>query len=190
MSNSGPLTLALRALADGDAESAGRFMPLLYAELRRIAAGRAARRGGTPTLDTTALVHEAWIRLERDGARFEDRGHFFHGAARAMRDLVVEAARRKGARKRDARRTAGGAEELAITLPEAADLEEDVLRLDGALEELERLQPRPARVVSLRFFAGLPMAEIAALLELSLTTVESDWRYARAWLRRRLGAAG
>lgn len=151
-----------------------------YEELRRLAS--AVRRGdGSRTITPTVLVHEAWLRLARDTAiPATDELHFKRIAARAMRRVLIEAARARKAEKR------GGGSPL-VTFDEAlagggAAAPDDVLALDAALDELARLNPRQAQVVEHRFFGGLEMAEIARALEVSETTVERDWRAARAWL--------
>jgi RNA polymerase sigma factor (TIGR02999 family) len=139
------------------------------------------------TLQPTALVHEAYLRLiGKDGAEWEGRAHFFGAAARAMRDILVESARRKAALKR------GGARKRVDVEPEALAVEgpraDDLLALDEALRKLEDEDPRKGRIVDLRFFAGLEMAEIAELLGVSEATVKRDWRYIRARLHKELSS--
>jgi RNA polymerase sigma factor (TIGR02999 family) len=169
----------LRA-ARGDGAMLDALFPLVYAELRRLA--RAARaRGAGETLCTTALVHEAYLKLAPSaGAGWEGRAHFFGAAARAMRQLLVDAARRHGRAKRG-----GGVREVtlgddAAAAPARGD---ELLALDEALDRLAALDARQARVVELRFFAGLTSQEAAEVLGVSVPTVERDWRAARAWLR-------
>ncbi len=179
------VTRILRQLADGDASASDRLLPLVYEELRR----RAEIAMGSPvgqTLQPTALVHEAWMRMApEDGPSYESRGHFVSVAAKAMRQILIDRARRRGARKR------GGDGEHAerVTIRGVEDEtgpEHDVLDLSDALSGLEEAHPRPARIAELRFFGGLEMAEIAAVLGASERTVYNDWRLAKAWLRRAL----
>jgi len=180
------LTLFLRnphATGEGLAAAA---MPVVYRELRQIAAAHLRRAKGPRDLQTTTLVHEVYVKLlGKHGAAVNDREHFFALAARAMRQVCVDHARARRAGKR-------GGDQTAVTLDEAvahaANLNVDLLDLDAALSELAELDPREARVVELRFFGGMEMAEIAIALDVSLATVEREWRSARAWLGRRLGA--
>lgn len=163
-------------------------MPVVYRELRAIADAHLRRARRPDDLQPTTLVHEVYAKLLGEhGAAVNDREHFFALAARAMRQLCVDHARARRASKR-------GGDRVAVTLDEAvaqaASLDVDVLDLDAALSELATLDPREARIVELRFFGGLSMAEIAATLEVSIATVEREWRAARAWLGRRLGAGG
>jgi RNA polymerase sigma factor (TIGR02999 family) len=157
---------------------------LVYAELRRIAAREMRRERPGRTLQTTALVHEAYLRLLKDASlSFESRAHFLGIAARAMREILIEHARGRGARKRG-----GGAVRLTlddVTAPVAAP-SIDVLALDEALQRLARLDERHARVVELRYFGGLSVEETAAALDLSPATVKRAWTLARAWLYREL----
>jgi RNA polymerase sigma-70 factor, ECF subfamily len=157
-----------------------------YGELRRLAVRRIRPGDGCVTLSPTALVNEAWIRLEASphlGATSS--AHFKWIAARAMRQVLIEAARRRHAQKR-----AGGAAMLAVTLETAAEERPargaDVLALDAALQDLARIAPRQALLVEYRYFGGLTVAELAELLDVSPTTVERDWRVAKAWLRAQL----
>ena len=164
------------------------LLPEVYAELRRLAAALTA--GGRPgqTLQPTALVHEAFLRLmgDRDPG-WEGRRHFFGAAAQAMRQILVEQARSRGARKRggDSRRVEL-AEGLAFIEPPA----DDVLALDEAVQALQADEPELAEVVLLRYFSGLSVEETAAVVGTSPSTVKRDWRRARAWLSRRLGGRG
>lgn len=167
----------------GDEAAAAELIPLIYEELRRIAAGY-LRRGAEvgPTLQPTLLVNEAWLRLmggER-APEIRDRGHFCAIAARAMRNVLVDHRRARGAAKRDL-----GARE---TLAEIGDSIEEqgasLLDLDQALESLEAMDSELGRIVELRFFGGLSIAETAEALDISTATVERRWRVARAWLRK------
>jgi len=178
------LTRYLNELGRGNDDGSAALMPFVYEELRAIAA--AHLRGADPqrTLQPTMLVHSAFIKLFR-GAPIEwnDRRHFFVVAAKAMRQLVIDDARRRKRLKR-------GEGREGLTLDEcfaqAAGIDFDLLDLDRALGELAELEQRQCRVVELRFFAGLDVAETARVLGVSPTTVERDWRFARAWLGRRL----
>jgi RNA polymerase sigma factor (TIGR02999 family) len=183
-SKSAEVFSALEAAACGECDSAARLLPLVYDELRRLAKARMARLGPGQTLTPTELVHEAYLRVaggKRDS--FEGRRHFFFAISRAMHDLLVEAARRRGSQKR------GG---NFLLLPfEAAELApadplENLLDLELALGKLERESPDRAQVVLLSYFGGLTHPEIAEVMGLSRATVERRWSYARVWLRREL----
>ncbi len=176
-------TRLIERIEGGDPAASAEFLPLIYDELRRIAGGY-LRRGGEvgPTLQPTVLVNEAWLRLvggDRPAAA-RDRGHFCALAARAMRNVLVDHRRARGAQKRDA---GGERETLAGVAASVRERGADVLELHDALERLEALDPELGRLVELRHFAGLSIAETAAALELSSATVERRWRVARAWLR-------
>jgi RNA polymerase sigma factor (TIGR02999 family) len=191
----GDLTKLLAAASAGDAPAAERLFAAVYADLRRIARRQRAGQPAGATLSTTALVHEAYLRLARPGnLSLNDRTHFFAVAARAMRQIVVDHARRSNAEKR-------GGGELAVELDEgriaSADgfaslpgREEELLALDAALEKLGEVDGRLARLVELRYFAGLTFEEIAAGMELSDRTLKRDWRRARAFLFRELSGEG
>ena len=166
------------------ADVAKRLMPLVYDELRHLAERylRSERRGHT--LQPTALVHEAFMRLvDQDNPAYKDRGHFFAVAAKAMRQILTDHARRNKAAKR-------GGDWQRVTLDAAVSpmdaLEIDVLALDEALTKLGELDQRQSKIVELRFFAGLTVDETAQIIEVSPRTVELDWRLARAWLKREL----
>lgn len=181
-----PVTQLLQAAADGDSQAAAELLPLLYAELRRLAAAWMEKTPPGQTLQPTALVHEAYLRLVgKDALRFENRRHFFFVAARAMRDILIEQARRKASRKHggDLRRIDAANLVLAIEAPA-----EDMLALDEALEELRRADEKKHGLVMLRFFAGLTAPEAAEVMGVSLSTVEREWRYIRARLHRALSA--
>lgn len=182
----GELTRLLRQAADGDPEAFDVAFSRVYAELLRLAhrvrAGRA-----TETLDAPALVHEAYLKLAASagGMRWGGRSHFFAVAARAMRQVLVGAARERLARKRGGGQTASVTlDERAFAAPERAS---EMLALDEALERLVRYDERQARVVELRFFAGLKAEEVAEVLAISVPTVQRDWKKARAWLLSELG---
>jgi RNA polymerase sigma factor (TIGR02999 family) len=175
------VTRILTDIAHGDAHAAAELLPLVYDELRRLAAARLAAEPSGNTLQPTALVHEAYLRLvgTADAARWDNRGHFFAAAAEAMRRLLVENARRKKRHKHggDRRRVSLAAAESMGQAPA-----EDILALDEALTRLTAHDPVKAEVVKLRFFVGLTMPEVAQSLGLSLTTAERYWTYARTWL--------
>jgi RNA polymerase sigma factor (TIGR02999 family) len=175
-----PTTVLLRAAAGGNRQAADDLLPVLYAELRRLAGSWMADQPKNHTLQPTALVHEAYARLVGSGdPGWDGRRHFFYAAARAMRDILVEHARQKGALKRggDRRRIDLSGLEFAIEAPA-----EDMLALDRALERLQATNDRMHTVVMLRYFAGLTIQEAALALEVDASTVARDWRVARAWL--------
>jgi len=181
------ITALLRAAGSGDHHAASVLLPRIYEELRQLARASLKHLPRGQTIQATELVHDAWIRLAAEGdPGWQSRAHFFGAAANAMRHILVEAARRKATLKRGAKRTELPDEDLPEIEP-ALPIE-DVLGLDDALQRFERTHERPARVVSLRFFTGLSMEEVAELLGLSLATAERDWRFARAWLQREIGA--
>jgi RNA polymerase sigma factor (TIGR02999 family) len=174
------VTHLLGAIEQGDPHAAGQLWPLVYAELRRLAGAQLAREKAGHTLNPTALVHEAFLRLAPDAAAgFANRRHFFAAAAQAMRRILVESARAKGRLKR------GGGRH-----PEHPDLDtlaaggpaEDLLALHDALERFAEHDPVKARLVELRFFGGLTLQEAADCLDISPSTADRAWRYARAWL--------
>jgi RNA polymerase sigma factor (TIGR02999 family) len=177
------VTRLLDAAAAGDRHAAAEVLPLVYDELRKLAAARMAAEAPGHSLDATALVHEAYLRLvgPADVSRWENRGHFFAAAAEAMRRILVDAARRRAAAKH------GGAMHRQPLDPDAAatpEPREDLLALDEALDRLAAEDPLKADLVKLRYFAGLSPAEAAAALGLSERTAGRHWAYARAWLRR------
>jgi RNA polymerase sigma factor (TIGR02999 family) len=175
----------LAAAGAGDRTARESLFALVYDELVELARGRRAAMGRHETLRTTDLVHESWLRLQgNDALSFESRRHFFGAAANAMRNILVDRARRRGAQKRDQRRE----QDLAEDLPELAIDEPvtDVLSLHLALEELERDHERAARVVAMRLFGGLEMQEIADVLGISLASIERSWRFGRAWLQNKM----
>jgi RNA polymerase sigma factor (TIGR02999 family) len=180
------VTHVLSAIEQGDPHAAGQLLPLVYDELRRLAAQKLAQERPGQTLQATALVHEAYLRLvDADQARhWNSRGHFFAAAAEAMRRLLVEQARRKGRRKRggDRQRCDIQGNEPAVVGPDT-----DVLAVDEALAGLAAGHPEKAELVKLRYFAGLTLAEAASALGISTATAGRHWRYARAWLARALG---
>jgi RNA polymerase sigma factor (TIGR02999 family) len=173
--------------AELEMQPAAELLPVVYAELRRLAAALAGRLPPGQTLQPTALVHEAYLRLvgDRDPG-WSGRRHFFGAAARAMRNILVEQARRKGAQKHGgASRRVELTEGLAIIEPPVDDL----LAVDEAIQELQSEKPHLAEIAMLRYFAGLSTDETAAVLGISASTLAREWRFARAWLARRLGDA-
>jgi len=180
----GEVTGLLRAWSKGDAEAPERLLPLVYAELRRLAAAQMRRERSDHTLQPTALVHEAYVRLVDQHLAWKDRGHFFGIAARAMRQVLVDHARKKHAQKRS-----GGLEiPIESAEPAVAPRTLDLLALDQALHRLSELDERQARLVELRVFAGLTVEEAAGVMECSPATASRDYRHAEAWLRRQMRA--
>jgi RNA polymerase sigma factor (TIGR02999 family) len=182
------VTGILSAIEQGDPNAAAQLLPLVYDELRKLAAQRLAQEKAGQTLQATALVHEAYLRLVQgtqgeQGGSWDSRRHFFAAAAEAMRRILVERARRRHSLK------AGGGRQR-IDLADAEPLieapDDEVLALHEALEDLERIDRRKAEVVKLRFFAGLTNEDAARALGISPSTADNDWAYARAWLRLRI----
>ena len=182
------VTGLLIAWSEGDAAALDALLPIVYAELRRQARRALRREGAGNTLQPTALVHEAYLRLVgQRPSRWEGRAHFYGVASRCMRQVLVDAARTRRAAKRGGGAqpiTLGGAEQLVVAPAEAAG--DDVLALDEALTRLAALDPEQARLVELRYFAGLTIDDTAATLGVSPATVSREWTVARRWLRREL----
>jgi RNA polymerase sigma factor (TIGR02999 family) len=178
------VTHILSALEQGDPRAAEQLLPLVYDELRKLAAARMAAEPAGQTLQPTALVHEAYLRLVGGQERaWDSRGHFFAAAAEAMRRIVVETARRKKRAKHG-----GGRQRVEVEL---ADLPtrlppDDLLALDEALGRLEQLDPVKARLVTLRYFAGMTSEQAAAALNISRVTAHRYWTFARAWLHQQM----
>lgn len=178
------ITGLLRRLGEGDEGASDALFPLIYDELRGVARRQFARERANHTLQPTALVHEAYVRLiDQEGSSFQDRSHFLAIAARVMRQVLVDHARRKNAKKRSG-------EHEVVTIERVPDLSGadpiDVIALGDALDRLAALDDRKARVVELRLFAEMTMEEIAEALGVSKRTVEGDWHFARAWLQGEL----
>jgi RNA polymerase sigma factor (TIGR02999 family) len=180
------VTRILSQINDGDPKAAEQLLPLVYDELRKLAAVKMAREKPGQTLQATALVHEAYVRLVGEGEHqpsWDSRGHFFAAAAEAMRRILVDRARKKQALRR------GGGSQRE-TLEKVADLStadaDELLDLDEALQRLEQLHPTKAKLVKLRYFAGLTIPEAAEAMQLSITTANRYWSYARAWLHEEL----
>ncbi len=179
------VTRILSAIEQGDPHAAGQLLPLIYDELRRLAAQKMAQESPGQTLQATALVHDAYIRLvDSDKAQhWHNRGHFFAAAAEAMRRILVERARRKKNLKAGGDRQRVELADLELTVEDPCD---DVLALHEALERLEQKDKRKADLVKLRFFAGLTNEQAAQALGISISTADNDWAYARSWLRLEL----
>ena len=178
----GDVTQILSAIEDGDAQAAEQLLPLVYEELRKLAAQKMAQENPGQTLQATALVHEAYIRLVdvEKVQRWDSRGHFFAAAAEAMRRILVEQARRKSGPE------AGGRHqrvELSHVDPVIPGPELDLLALSEALDRLETRDRRSAELVKLRFFVGLTNEQAAKMLGISVSTAKLDWAYAKSWLR-------
>ncbi|MHA3774719.1 ECF-type sigma factor [Verrucomicrobiota bacterium sgz303538] len=193
------LTLLLNAVGRGETERASDLLPAVYAELRRLAAAKMAREAPGNTLQATALVHEAWLRLQKESGeppsdrmseagqppdheqRWRSRAHFFSAAAEAMRRILIESARKK-----KALRHGGGQERVDITEVEIALLrntnEDDLLAVHEALDKLAAQDPQKAELVKLRYFVGLTVEEAANILDISTPTAKRYWAFARAWL--------
>jgi RNA polymerase sigma factor (TIGR02999 family) len=171
-----------------EAQAAADLLPALYAELRRLAGALTAQRGPGQTLTPTALVHEAYLRLVRDqDPGWQGRRHFFGAAARAMREILIEQARRKGRLKRGG---GGRRVELAEGMAWIEPPADDVLALDEAIGRLQAEDARLAEIVMLRYYSGLSVEETARVVGVSVSTLTRDWRFARAWLAGVLGEAG
>jgi RNA polymerase sigma factor (TIGR02999 family) len=183
------VTRILSAIERGDPRAGGELLPLVYGELRRLAKQRLAREKPGQTLQATALVHEAYLRLVGDDASggWNSRGHFFAAAAEAMRRILVDNARRKRAAKRGGRLGRQALDDIDIAAPAPS---EDLLALDEALAKLEANDPVKAQLVKLRYFAGLSEEDAARALGVSRATVQRHWRYAKAWLLDELRGAG
>jgi RNA polymerase sigma factor (TIGR02999 family) len=185
------VTRILSAIEQGDPKAAEQLLPLVYEELRQLAARKLARESPGQTLQATALVHEAYLRLvgspsDSSAPSWNSRGHFFGAAAEAMRRILVERARHKHAKK------TGGEwhrRELAEIEPAIAESGVDVLALHEALDKLEAVDKRKAELVKLRFFVGLTIEEAAQAMGISTSTADNDWVYARCWLRLEMGGS-
>ena len=181
------VTHILQRAESGDQAASEELLPLVYGELRRLANDLIAREKPGQTLQATALVHEAYVRLlgpiDSEGSRWDNRGHFFVAAAQAMRRILVDRARARGAMKRG-----GGAPQLRLD-PESLTLNEvpgEIIDLDDALRRLAEAHPDKANLVSLRFFGGLTMKQAAAALDIAPATADRHWAFARAWLYHEL----
>jgi RNA polymerase sigma factor (TIGR02999 family) len=178
------VTLIMDKVSRGDRTAAEELLPLVYDELRRIAAGRMSHEAAGQTLQATALVHEAWLRMVGDGARtWENRAHFFGAASEAMRRILIENARRKSRLKR-------GGDQQRIELDEvnlaAVTPDDKLLLIDEALEQLKATDKEKSRIVVMKFFGGLTNQEVAQTLGVTERTVERQWAYAKAWMFRQI----
>jgi RNA polymerase sigma factor (TIGR02999 family) len=185
------VTHVLQAMSHGDARAAEELLPLVYDELRKLASCRMAREPPGQTLQPTALVHEAWLRLAGKGHQeWDNRAHFFGAAAEAMRRILIDNARRKQAQRHGGGQPRLDIQEIELAAPATDD---QLLAIDEALDKLAAAQPEKAELVKLRYFAGLSIEEAAEVLKISAATAKRWWAYARAWLFseiQRGGAAG
>lgn len=185
MSAEPEITQLLHAASEGDSQAAREVLPLVYEELRKLAASRMRALAPGQTLQATALVHEAYLRVVGDeDSKFATRDQFFFVAARAMRDILVEQARRKSRIKHGGAMNRVDAEHLSIAIDAPAA---DMLALNEALEVLETQHPRMHELVMLRFFAGLTEKEAASVLGVDPSTAQRDWRFVRGWIHEKLG---
>jgi RNA polymerase sigma factor (TIGR02999 family) len=180
----GEVTRILHAIRGGEARASEELMRMVYAELRRIAAAKLAREPQGQTLQATALVHEAWLRMGEQS--FENRAHFFAAAAEAMRRILVERVRWKMRSKHGAGAEHCELEAIEVPAPSADD--DELLAVHDALDQLTAYDPRKAELVKLRYFVGLSFEEAAEVLGVSARTAARDWAFARAWLHREIGA--
>jgi RNA polymerase sigma factor (TIGR02999 family) len=185
----GEITVLLQKMEAGDASAAERILPLVYQELRQLAAAKMAREPAGLTLQATALVHEAWLRLGADQQpSWHNRAQFFAAAAEAMRRILIESARRRQRLRHGGQFEKVSADETPLEI--AAPVEDDeLLAVHDAIEALLRHDPRKAQLVKYRYFAGLEFAEIAEIMQVSERTAKRDWEYARAWLFKEIRAA-
>jgi RNA polymerase sigma factor (TIGR02999 family) len=179
------VTQILHAIAEGDPDAASQLLPLVYDELRKLAAHKLARETPGQTLQPTALVHEAYLRLvaEDEEHHWDSRGHFFAAAAEAMRRILVEMARQKASLKRGGDRDRVDVVDGLLAAPEPR---EDLVALDAALTKLAETDKQAAELVQLRYFAGLPIREVAEILGISPRTADRLWAFARAWLHEEI----
>ncbi len=179
-------TLLLQQLVDGHASAAERLMPLVYEDLRSLAASYFQMQKPDHTLQPTALVHEAYVKLIQSPSGWKSRAHFCAVAATAMRQILIDHARMKRSQKRG-----GGSDRVTLSnlMTPSEDREVDILALDELLTELSKLDARQYRIVELRFFGGLSEEEVAEAIGVSRTTVQTEWRIAKAWLGKELKKA-
>lgn len=189
-SRAGEVTILLDAIRSGDRRAAADLLPLVYEELRILARSRLARLAPGQTLQPTALVHEAFLKLVGSGdPGWDSTGHFFGAAARAMRDILVDVARRHSRRKHGGDRDRVELDDELLIESSSQLSSDDILQLDDALHKLEAKHPERAEIVMLRYFAGLTNDQVAQALNVSTRTVERGWRFSRAWLHDQLGRA-
>lgn len=183
------ITQILQRIDSGDPAAAHELLPLVYDELRRLATDRLRRENPGQTLQATALVHEAYLRLVNvpQEQEWDGRGHFFAAAAEAMRRILVETARRKQRLKHGGDRRRQELDEIAVAAP---PLHEDLLALDAALDRLKAEDPQAVELVQLRYFVGLSIPEVAEMMGIAPRTADRLWAYARSWLHREIGGSG
>ena len=184
------VTLLLEAIDSGDRQAASQLLPVVYTELRRLAATKIAREAPGQTLQATALVHEAWLRLAgvgTDKPQWAGRAHFFGAAAEAMRRILIDNARRKKAVRHGGGLQREDVDNPLLQIAATCDNDDELLAVHEALDELARHDARKAQVVKLRYFVGFSVEETAEALGISIPTVNRDWAYARAWLYREIG---
>jgi RNA polymerase sigma factor (TIGR02999 family) len=181
------VTQLLAAAAHGDRQAAADLLPLVYDELRELAAARMAQERPGQTLQATALVHEVYVKLvgTEDAKQWQGRGHFFAAAAESMRRILVDQARRKKRLKHGGDRRRLELDDELIATPQRRD---DLLALDAALDKLKQVDGSAAELVQLRYFAGLTVASAAEVMDISISSAERLWRYARAWLHQEIEA--
>jgi RNA polymerase sigma factor (TIGR02999 family) len=179
------VTQILSRIHGGDSAAAGRLLPLIYDELRSLASQRMAQENPGQTLQATALVHEAYLRLVdvEQAQQWDSRGHFFAAAAEAMRRILVERARRKNRQKHGGELQRQELDDVPVAAPE---IHEDLVALDTALERLQAVDRQAVQLVHLRYFAGLSLAEAAEMLKISPRTADRVWAFARAWLHQEI----
>src|SRR5665213_64121 len=178
------VTRILQSIESGDPKAAGELLPLVYEELRKLAAARMANEPPNQTLQPTALVHEAWLRLTgNENVKWDGRAHFFGAAAEAMRRILIDHARRKKALRRGSNPQRLDIEEVEIAAPAK---EQELLDMDEALEKFAALDKQKAELVTLRYFVGVTLDESAQILGISTPTAKRWWAYARAWLYRQI----
>jgi len=182
-----PAEPLLQRATRGDVEAARAMLPRIYGEMRRVAAGYLGRERQDHTLQPTALVHEAWLRLQHGERRWSDDVHLLAAAAITMRRVLVDHARQRRADKRDGGRKVRLETQHEVAAPDRREIE--LLELDALIERLRGFDARKARVVELRFFAGMTNEQIAAVLDVARSTVAEDWAVARAWLAGAMGGA-
>lgn len=181
------LAALFERMEQGDPQAAAELLPVVYDELRRVAAAKMAREHAQHTLQPTALVHEAWLRLGGDDQpAWKNRGHFFSAAAEAMRRILIDQVRRKKAARRGSGAEHVPIDATGIHLGVSENADEELLLLNDALDALAAEDPRRAELVKQRFFTGLTFEEAAEAMELSVRTVKRDWTYARAWLLEKM----
>jgi RNA polymerase sigma factor (TIGR02999 family) len=180
------VTRLIEAIHDGDPKAAGDLLPLVYAELRQLARARMSREHSGGTLQPTALVHEAWLRLHgpNGSPRFNSRAHFFGAAAEAMRRILIDRARRRATARHGGGLERCELDDFEIATPARDD--DEMLAVHEALDRLAAYDARKAELVKLRYFAGLTLAEIADVLGVSEVTAKRDWQFSRAWLAREI----